>query len=273
MKGHIEFNLDYAQALELYNAFNHSATVIYSMQAFKAILLIFGMIKAIQLVSEAAGKPFSDIVSAWQLKEWFKFLWVPMLLGSYDFIIDFLDQLGLLIDQEYAYLAQKVQSMEIREEITSVDSKELQDTDSFIMTMSSEIVQFLSDPTYFVFLVFEALANFLDWVMFGVILLERFFLLWILKIFGGFAIAALMLQKFEDWFYKWIKMYFAYFMLIIPYLAINFFCNKVYRHSLESYPEYVIGGGAYGTAILILVVILKLKLFKSSTEVVKSIFQ
>lgn len=268
------FTLNYQQALTLYQSFQNSTTIFYSMQCFKATLLIFGMIKAIQIATEAAGTSFIEVTQKWQIKDWLKFLWVPALLGSYDFIIGFLDQIGLLIDQEYAVTAQNIQSIKMREDITSVDSQEASNWMSSIINMADTLIEFIMDPSLFVLLVVEAIVMFLDWCIFGVVLLERFFLLWILKIFGGFAIASLMLDKFEDWFYKWLKMYIVYFLLIIPFMAVNLFCNIIYKNGMEELPISPMNGrGAYGSIMLIMIVLLKFKLFKSSKEVVKQIFQ
>lgn len=270
------FVLDYKQVLSLYEYFNDSTPVFYSMQIFKAFLCLFGFFKAIQITISAGGGDFRTITEKWQLKEWLKFLWVPALLGSYDFLIEFLDKLGLLLDTYYVETAMKSYAMKYRPDITAVDAQTSTSAEDRMSEMASAIIQLITDPSMFLLSIIEWIAHFLDWCVFGVILLERFFLLWILKIFGGFAIAGIILDETKEWFIKWLKVYMGYFLLIIPYVFINYFCNMIYMKSMTDIQGangyYYAGSGLYGSMILIFLVVLKFKLFKSTSELVKSIF-
>ncbi len=142
----------------------------------------------------------------------------------------------------------------------------------------SEIQTILKTPYFLVAKILYFVLWMVDNVVYGIFLVERFFALTVLRLIGPFVFALAVFEKFRDLMYKWIKLYVAFYLLIIPYFLVIYVTNEIYKELTDSFISVTPAGPLTGlvvTASLIAVGIslwLKLRLFKKATELTYKIF-
>lgn len=268
------FTFDFEFIQDVYNSFKFSSGILIGTQVYKALLMMFIVFWAIERVGGRSLKDLHRVFSDMKAEDLFKLFWVTGLLISYDVLLEILDLIGFAVDQEYSELATKsFKQALLEDEITTNDSGTDNSWTSSIIVMSKEIVKVLSDPFYITLILAENICYVIDWILYGLFLTERFFMIWTLKLVGGIAIVGALHKRTESWFKNWLGLYISHFLIIIPYIGINWFASLIYEQAYRRL-DTTIGWLASGPAILILllVVILKLKLFKKSLSIVNQVF-
>lgn len=199
-------------------------------------------------------------------------------VGSYDVILTLLDTMMGGIAHQYSVVGVKARAY-------NYDAKPLppvNPTSTWMDSMSDlsdSFMQMLHDPTIILARICEAVFAFIDIFIYGIYLVNRFFFLGILKIFGGLAIACYAMPKLEKWFWNWIGLYVFHFLLIIPYFIINAVTNKLYQFAFDELygtnswdTNPTVGNGIGLTVILIFIAVVKLGLFKATGPVLSKLF-
>ena len=127
----------------------------------------------------------------------------------------------------------------------------------------------------------QFLLKILDFLIYPVFLSERYFFMGLIKIFVPLMIALSIFDKTKDYIYNVFKMYARYYLVIIPYAFVVVFANTLFdTMTVLIMPVSAIGpgsmaisGGLMAILALILVIVIKIKLFKMSMPFLKELIK
>ena len=126
----------------------------------------------------------------------------------------------------------------------------------------------------------QFLLKILDFLIYPVFLAERYFFMGLIKIFIPLMIALSIFDKTKDYIYNVFKMYARYYLVIIPYSFVVVFANTLFDIMTVIMPvppvdpsSMAISGGLLVILALILVIVIKIKLFKVSMPFLKELIK
>jgi hypothetical protein len=126
----------------------------------------------------------------------------------------------------------------------------------------------------------QFLLKILDFLIYPVFLAERYFFMGLIKIFIPLMIALSIFDKTKDYIYNVFKMYARYYLVIIPYAFVVVFANTLFDIMTVIMPvpsidpsSMAISGGLMVILALILVIVIKIKLFKMSMPFLKELIK
>jgi hypothetical protein len=127
----------------------------------------------------------------------------------------------------------------------------------------------------------QFMLKILDFLIYPVFLAERYFFMGLIKIFVPLMIALSIFDKTKDYIYNVFKMYARYYLVIIPYAFVVVFANTLFDtmtvlmtpvSSIDP-GGMAISGGLMVVLALILVIVIKIKLFKVSMPFMKELIK
>jgi len=127
----------------------------------------------------------------------------------------------------------------------------------------------------------QFMLKILDFLIYPVFLAERYFFMGLIKIFIPLMIALSIFDKTKDYIYNVFKMYARYYLVIIPYAFVVVFANTLFDtmtvliapvSSIDP-ANMAISGGLMVVLALILVIVIKIKLFKVSMPFMKELIK
>ena len=201
-------------------------------------------------------------------------LFIVLAIAFYDKLLDFLDTLLLTFDTTYSHFS-PTYVLPAEEEIESTEGSFI-DTGAKLKEAATQFLLIAKDPSHLLVLLLEGISWIIDLAIYAVFLLERFFFIGLLKVLGAIAIVLSVFEKFRDLAYKWLKLYIAVYLLIIPFFLIvgfggfvfDFFDKAIGYNS----PENFLLGSKVRVMVLAIMIWLKLRLFKKSYDLVYKIF-
>jgi len=126
----------------------------------------------------------------------------------------------------------------------------------------------------------QYILKILDFLIYPVFLAERYFFMGLIKLFIPLMIALSIFDKTKDYIYNVFKMYARYYLVIIPYAFVVVFANTLFdtmtviMEPVSMGPgSMAISGGLMVILALILVIIIKIKLFKMSMPFMKELIK
>jgi len=124
----------------------------------------------------------------------------------------------------------------------------------------------------------QFILKILDFLIYPVFLAERYFFMGLIKIFVPLIIALSIFEKTKDYIYNVFKMYARYYLVIIPYAFVVVFANTLFDIMTVLMPaagtgSMAISSGFLVVLALILVIIIKIKLFKVSMPFMKELIK
>src|SRR5665648_689324 len=126
----------------------------------------------------------------------------------------------------------------------------------------------------------QFMLKILDFLIYPVFLAERYFFMGLIKIFVPLMIALSIFEKSKDYIYNVFKMYARYYLVIIPYAFVIIFANTLFDTMTVLMPVSGIGPGSMAISsgllvvlALILVIVIKIKLFKVSMPFMKELIK
>ncbi|WP_020531896.1 hypothetical protein [Flexithrix dorotheae] len=205
-------------------------------------------------------------------------LLIVVLIISYDHLLAFIDMVMGNIENTYrgfeveAHILQEIDEPVIKPELETEGFASLKEA-------AEEIVYLTKAPAHFLGEVMAVIVGIVDLLVYGVFLAERFFFMAILRIFGAFALACYPIEKMQKWFWNWLAVYVALYLLAIPYFLINAFCNAIYMQAKDNAAMQVVDpiistgvGGLVMLVVALFVIWLKISLFKKSHQMIFRIF-
>lgn len=155
------------------------------------------------------------------------------------------------------------------------------DTGVAVMSRFAETLTNVIDPFYWILGILKVVAWLVNVIVYPVFMLERAFLLMILKVMLPLVLALAALEEFRPMLMKWVRMYMAVYMTGLFFLFVTWFCDSVYYGLAERFNQYA-GMGGWGipdgdniTRLILftVVVIAKTKLYGHSITLLDKIFQ
>lgn len=191
-------------------------------------------------------------------------------VASYDYILAFLDSFLGAIENQYAGFEPGISILDTSEEEIGVE--EAESAESSVKSIASFFSTLTLDPSIILIPIIKGIAWIVDIVVYGVFLAERFFFLGILRILGGLALACFAIERLQKWFWNWLGIYVAMYLLILPYFLINAFANELYTQGRDISIVFGMIAGLMETLVLITAVWLKVKLFRKSHQILFKVF-
>ena len=150
-----------------------------------------------------------------------------------------------------------------------------------VMSRFAEVMTNLLDPFYYLLAILKGLSWLINVIVYPIFMLERAFILMILKVILPLVIALAALDEFRPMLMKWMRMYAAVYMTGLFFLFVTWFCDSVYFSLAEKYNQY---GGMGGLGIpdgdnmvrvvlFSVVVFTKMKLYSHSITLSNRIFE
>ena len=205
---------------------------------------------------------------------------IILAIGMYDQMLEVMDSFLTFIESQYRDFQVKVQPPPDPEAAEEYDIAEM-GWSGALKLMAISVTDALLSPLNLILAIIGGLAWILDILIYAIFLGERFFVLGCLRILGGIALACYPIKGLRSWFWNWIKMYTAYFLMMIPFFLIvgftDFLTNSIEGKILTGgYGGNPITGfqalNAVKYTILILGVWLKYRLFRGVREAVLRMF-
>ncbi|MEE9361367.1 MAG: hypothetical protein V3U92_02080 [Cellulophaga sp.] len=196
---------------------------------------------------------------------------VVLLLASYDKILIFLDGLLSPLDR-WVNSYDEFNHELFNEEIT--EAEEDLGALGYLQQAAVSFIEMIKNPFSIIIKIAYVIFWFLDNLIYGIFLIERFFFLTVLKILGPIAFTMSVFEKFRDKLYKWFQLYIAAYLLILPFFLVILITNELFAQMNErakELPLFDVLPSVKITAYAVIIGVsffLKLRLFKKSSEYV-----
>lgn len=154
-----------------------------------------------------------------------------MIIISADWIIDMIENIFVQIDDSIT-----TQTVPFNTEVFTnamLELQMLQDGCSGFDCINVFIDSFVANCIIVIFYSIYCLLWVLDNLVYGFYLIERVFLIQIMRFVFPLAIVFSQLDGTKDFFYRWIKKYVGILILPIPYMAIFHLSNLVMTHTSQ----------------------------------------
>ena len=154
-----------------------------------------------------------------------------MIIISADWIIDLIENVFAQIDDTLT-----TQTVPFNTEVFTNAMMELialQDGCSGLDCINVFIDSFVANCTIVIFYSIYCILWILDNLVYGFYLIERVFLIQIMRFVFPLAIVFSQIDGTKDFFYRWIKKYVGILILPIPYMAIFYLSNIVMQHTSQ----------------------------------------
>jgi len=267
--------LSYAVILKAYQSFFDDGIMFDILSGIKFLAIVFFVLSvSTNMISSMGGSWTGEVKLPYDKNK---------LLVSLSFVllIAFFDKFTMLIDNILLPLDTYFNKFETLS-LTEAASEEIRETIdetwwSVFKKYASYQVSLLSGGMQeYVLGFFLFIAKIIDSMIYVVFLVERFFFLGLLKILGPFAILFSIYSAKKDMFEKWFKMYVAVYLLIIPfYLILGFTAELIKTINLRLASQSAVVDIMFGKAVLtvaiMLIIWIKLRLFKKSYDIVYKI--
>jgi hypothetical protein len=218
----------------------------------------------------------------------FKGIFLVAAISFYDTFLIGTDQVMKGIENQYKGFEATYKGIPF--DVPEIEETTDSDWTSSFQEFANESLFMLEHPFFFMANALKGILSFVDILVYGVFLAERYFFLGLLRILGAFALACYAIPKLEKWFWQWFGLYISIYLLVIPYFLINAFTNTIYDRSVQQVgvgTEMVgairsmsggtgLGADMFGglTTFIILAfcIWIKLKLYKKSHQIIFKIF-
>lgn len=129
--------------------------------------------------------------------------------------------------------------------------------------------------------ILEYILKLIDFIIYPVFLAHRYFVLGLIKIFAPLLVALSIYDKTRDYVYTIFKMYGIYFLVIIPYAFATIFVNElhdgivkmIYAQGTTGEVTMIIAKGPITVVAMVMCILIKLKLYKTSLPFMKELIK
>lgn len=167
------------------------------------------------------------------------------------------------------------------DETRNMPNEDWMDAGVAVMSSFAETLTNVIDPFYWLLSILKAVAWLVNVIVYPIFMLERAFLLMILKVVLPLVLALAALEEFRPMLMKWIRMYMAVFMTGLFFLFVTWFCDSAYYGMARMFNQYA-GIAGTGTPdgdnitrliLFTVVVFTKVKLYGHSITLSNKIFE
>lgn len=248
-----------------------------------ALILVLSLWKSFFRSFSKSGKVFSEGEEGFSPYSLFRMLGLLMLVGLSTQILDVFDSACAMIESE------ALKGFNSKPDLFAVSSFPVtpppanESAIDGVLRKIGEVVNMMNPSSWTggaYSHVTQFLLKILDFLIYPVFLAERYFFMGLIKIFIPLMIALSIFDKTKDYIYNVFKMYARYYLVIIPYAFVVVFANTLFDIMTVIIPvppvdptSMVISGGLMVILALILVIIIKIKLFKMSMPFLKELIK
>ena len=248
-----------------------------------ALILVLSLWKSFFRSFSKSGKVFSEGDEGFSPYTLFRMLGLLMLVGLSTQILDVFDSACAMIESE------ALKGFNSKPDLFTVSSFPVtpppanESAIDGVLRKIGEVVNMMNPSSWTggaYTHITQFLLKILDFLIYPVFLAERYFFMGLIKIFIPLMIALSIFDKTKDYIYNVFKMYARYYLIIIPYVFVVVFANTLFDIMTVIIPvppvdptSMVISGGLMVILALILVIIIKIKLFKMSMPFLKELIK
>ena len=249
-----------------------------------AFILVLTLWKSFFRSFSKSGKVFSEGDEGFSPYTLFRMLGLLLLVGFSTQILDVFDSACAMVESE------ALKGFNNKPDMFTVSSFPItpppanESAIDGVLRKIGEVVNMMN-PTSWTGGAYSHITQFmlkiLDFLIYPVFLAERYFFMGLIKIFVPLMIALSIFDKTKDYIYNVFKMYARYYLVIIPYAFVVVFANTLFDtmtvliapvSSLDP-ANMAISGGLMVVLALILVIVIKIKLFKVSMPFMKELIK
>ena len=249
-----------------------------------AFILILSLWKSFFKSFSKTGKVFSEGEEGFSPYTLFRMLGLLLLVGFSTQILDVFDSACAMVEGE------ALKGFNDKPDLFTVPTPDVtppsanESAIDGVLRKMGEVVNMLN-PSSWTGGAYTHITQFLlkifDFLIYPVFLAERYFFMGLIKIFVPLMIALSIFDKTKDYIYNVFKMYARYYLIIIPYAFVVVFANTLFdTMTVLITPVSAIGpgsmaisGGLMVILALILVIVIKIKLFKMSMPFLKELIK
>src|ERR1035437_6397497 len=247
-------------------------------------ILVFSLWKSFFKSFSKTGKVFSEGDEGFSPYTLFRMLGLLLLVGFSTQILDVFDSACAMVESE------ALKGFNNKPDMFSVSSFPVtpppanESAIDGVLRKIGEVVNMMN-PSSWTGGAYTHITQFmlkiLDFLIYPVFLAERYFFMGLIKIFVPLMIALSIFDKTKDYIYNVFKMYARYYLVIIPYAFVVVFANTLFDtmtvliapvSSIDP-ANMAISGGLMVVLALILVIVIKIKLFKVSMPFMKELIK
>lgn len=248
-----------------------------------ALILVLSLWKSFFRSFSKSGKVFSEGDEGFSPYTLFRMLGLLLLVGLSTQILDVFDSACAMIESE------ALKGFNSKPDLFTVSSFPVtpppanESAIDGVLRKIGEVVNMMNPSSWTggaYTHITQFLLKILDFLIYPVFLAERYFFMGLIKIFIPLMIALSIFDKTKDYIYNVFKMYARYYLVIIPYAFVVVFANTLFDIMTVIIPvppvdptSMVISGGLMVILALILVIIIKIKLFKMSMPFLKELIK
>ena len=249
-----------------------------------AFILVLSLWKSFFKSFSKTGKVFSEGEEGFSPYTLFRMLGLLLLVGFSTQVLDVFDSACAMVEGE------ALKGFNNKPDLFSVSAPTVtpppanESAIDGVLRKMGEVVNMMN-PTSWTGGAYTHITHFLlkilDFLIYPVFLAERYFFMGLIKIFIPLMIALSIFDKTKDYIYNVFKMYARYYLVIIPYAFVVGFANTLFDTmtvlitpvSAIGPGSMVISGGLMVILALILVIVIKIKLFKMSMPFLKELIK
>ena len=249
-----------------------------------AFILVFSLWKSFFRSFSKTGKVFSEGDEGFSPYTLFRMLGLLLLVGFSTQILDVFDSACAMVEGE------ALKGFNNKPDLFSVSAPTVtpppanESAIDGVLRKMGEVVNMMNPSSWTggaYTHITQFLLRILDFLIYPVFLAERYFFMGLIKIFVPLMIALSIFDKTKDYIYNVFKMYARYYLIIIPYAFVVVFANTLFDTmtvlitpvSAVGPGSMAISGGLMVILALILVIIIKIKLFKMSMPFLKELIK
>jgi len=249
-----------------------------------AFILVLSLWKSFFKSFSKNGKVFSEGDEGFSPYTLFRMLGLLLLVGFSTQILDVFDSACAMVESEALKGFNNKPDMFTVSSFTVTPPPANESAIDGVLRKIGEVVNMMN-PSSWTGGAYTHITQFmlkiLDFLIYPVFLAERYFFMGLIKIFVPLMIALSIFDKTKDYIYNVFKMYARYYLVIIPYAFVVVFANTLFDtmtvimtpvSSIDP-GSMAISGGLMVVLALILVIVIKIKLFKVSMPFMKELIK
>jgi hypothetical protein len=249
-----------------------------------AFILVLSLWKSFFKSFSKNGKVFSEGDEGFSPYTLFRMLGLLLLVGFSTQILDVFDSACAMVESEALKGFNNKPDMFTVSSFTVTPPPANESAIDGVLRKIGEVVNMMN-PSSWTGGAYTHITQFmlkiLDFLIYPVFLAERYFFMGLIKIFVPLMIALSIFDKTKDYIYNVFKMYARYYLVIIPYAFVVVFANTLFDtmtvimtpvSSIDP-GGMAISGGLMVVLALILVIVIKIKLFKVSMPFMKELIK
>jgi hypothetical protein len=249
-----------------------------------ASILVLSLWKSFFRSFSKTGKVFSEGDEGFSPYTLFRMLGLLLLVGFSTQILDVFDSACAMVESEALKGFNNKPDMFTVSSVPVTTPPANESAIDGVLRKIGEVVNMMN-PTSWTGGAYTHITQFmlkiLDFLIYPVFLAERYFFMGLIKIFVPLMIALSIFDKTKDYIYNVFKMYARYYLVIIPYAFVVVFANTLFDTmtvlmtpvSSVDPGGMAISAGLMVVLALILVIVIKIKLFKVSMPFMKELIK